>query len=77
MSENELEHLVKMINQISINMPRNISEQEAASKIASHITSFWAKSMRLKICQNKEAINPKLTPAAQLALEQLHSHEIT
>ncbi len=43
MSDSELEHLRKMANQISANFSFH---DDQVSRIADHITRFWAPSMR-------------------------------
>ncbi len=72
MSSEELHHLIKMLNQISINQPKNISDDEAAVKVAAHVNSFWAKSMRQKVHAQQQAIVDQLNPIAQKALSQIH-----
>ena len=49
MSNTELEHLIKMINQIADNIAAGESEEIASEQLASHIKRFWARSMKQKI----------------------------
>ena len=46
MAGTELQHLIKMMNQISDNMTLTEIDELAAVKVADHIKRFWAPSMR-------------------------------
>jgi len=70
--QSELTHLIKMMNQISDNQPRNLSTESAAENVASHINRFWAKPMRKKILDLNEDQKEQLTPIAQIALNSIH-----
>jgi len=70
-STNELSHLVKMANQIASNIGLGSTEDEAVDKVVNHISLFWVRPMREKICANmKEAAND-LNPVASKALAQI------
>lgn len=71
MSQNELDHLIKMANQIAINNALGQSEEEVVSKIENHINLFWARPMREKICAALEEQGDALQPAAFKALERV------
>ena len=49
MAGTELQHLIKMINQISENMALTEIDELAAAKVTDHIKRFWARSMKQKI----------------------------
>ncbi len=51
MHENsELQHLIKMANQIALNQPVDLLGEDAAVEAtATHMSKFWAPSMRKKI----------------------------
>ena len=49
MAGTELQHLIKMINQISDNMALTEIDELAAAKVADHIERFWARSVKGKI----------------------------
>ena len=49
MEDNELLHLIKMINHIADNLDYDGGETEVALKVLEHIDRFWAPSMKLKI----------------------------
>ena len=45
MSNVELEHLIKMINQIADNFAVSEPDDKSATNVATHIKKFWAPSM--------------------------------
>ncbi len=49
MPEQELQHLVTMINQIAANIASTEGEARQVELTADHVKRFWAKSMRDKI----------------------------
>ena len=49
MSDTELEHLIKMANQIAEHCAIGAAPEVAADKIADHITRFWAPSMKQRL----------------------------
>jgi formate dehydrogenase subunit delta len=66
----ELNHLVKMANQIASNSATGNAE-EAALAVASHIERFWAGAMRDKICGQLDQVSDELSPTALAALTRL------
>jgi len=70
MPDQELDHLIKMINQISSNVARN-SDEEQVRNIATHVEKFWAPSMRNKISAHAESTPEDLQAAALQALNLL------
>ena len=71
MSENELSHLVKMANQITANIGIGASEEDAVARVVKHISMFWARPMREKICNNLETVSEELNPLTLKALTQI------
>ena len=69
---NELEHLVKMINQIGDNQPRHLSLEESALKVSEHINKFWAKPMRSKLTMAEKSSIEALCPIAKEALKHIN-----
>ena len=67
----ELEHLIKMINQIASNIAIGEDEEVAAAKVADHVKRFWAKSMKQQITAYVEDGGDQLQPAASNAVRQL------
>ncbi len=67
----ELEHLIKMANQIANNIAAGESEQFVIEKAADHIQRFWAGPMKQQILQYIECGGEGLEPLALSALQQL------
>jgi formate dehydrogenase subunit delta len=70
-SKNELGHLIKMANQIASNIGLGATEDEAVDKVVNHISLFWARPMREKICAHMQASADDLNPIATKALVQI------
>jgi formate dehydrogenase subunit delta len=70
MSDQELNHLIKMINQIANNVAGR-DDDDRIRNTAVHIEKFWAPSMRNKISSHSESSPEDLHPAAVQALELL------
>ncbi len=68
MSENELTHLIKMTNQIALNIGIGCPEEDTIDKIENHINAFWAPPMREKICLHIHTHQNDLNPIAVKAL---------
>lgn len=73
MSTNELDHLIKMVNQIASNIGLGTSEDETIDKVVKHINLFWARPMREKICANMRSSADQLNPVAIKALVKINS----
>ena len=70
MSANKVDRLVKMINQISLNMRSNGSEDLVISQISEHLEKFWSPAMK-DLISEQEDNNVGLTPTSQKAVIQL------
>lgn len=70
MSANKVDRLVKMINQISLNMRSNGSEDLVISQISEHLEKFWSPAMK-DLISEQEHNNVGLTPISQKAVIQL------
>jgi len=46
MSEVELNHLIKMLNQIVDNLSQGDEDQVVAERVADHLRRFWSPSMK-------------------------------
>jgi hypothetical protein len=64
----EVEQLVKMINQIAENFSFHV---DAVDRIADHLQRFWAPSMQKKLIESGRAEGTDLQPAAREALKRL------
>ena len=70
MSANKVDRLVKMINQISLNMRSNGSEDLVVSQVSEHLEKFWSPAMK-DLISEQEDNNVGLTPISQKAVIQL------
>jgi len=64
----EVEQLVKMVNQIAENFSFH---DDAVERIADHLRRFWAPSMQKKLTEYDQAESADLQPAAREALKRL------
>jgi formate dehydrogenase subunit delta len=64
----EVEQLVKMVNQIADNFSFH---DDAADRIADHLLRFWAPSMQNKLIEYDNLQGAELKPAAREALNRL------
>jgi len=64
----EVEQLVKMVNQIADNFSFH---DDAVDRIADHLLRFWAPSMQEKLIGHDRAHGVELKPAAREALKRL------
>jgi len=64
----EVEQLVKMVNQIAENFSFH---DDAVDRIADHLQRFWAPSMQKKLIESGRAESEDLQPAAREALKRL------
>ena len=71
MSDTELEHLIKMINQIADNVTPNEAEDVRAQNVAAHVQRFWAPSMREAVKAYLDSGGDKLQPIALKAVTYL------
>ena len=73
MSDQQLHHLIKMLEQIIANNLHHGSDQQVAAVATDHLDKFWARSMKqISIAYAKH--NPAgLSTVAQLAIAQLEA----
>lgn len=74
MSRSQLQNLIHMANQITANMG-HLDDAAAASQVASHITRFWARSMRQQLQDYAAADGADLAPRARLAVAELERRQ--
>ncbi len=67
----ELDHLIKMINQIADNIAIGESDEVAIPRVADHVQRFWARPMKEAITHYAESDGVGLRPAAKAALSLL------
>ena len=71
MSSIELDHLIKMSNQIADNIAIGANDSTTASKVADHITRFWARPMKEQIIHYAASDGNRLNPIAKMAITLL------
>ena len=71
MSQSALDRLVKMVNQIALNMRANGSDVIVADQVAQHLQKFWSPAMKNLIIQQSEDADIGLCPVALLAVQAL------
>ena len=71
MTDNELLHLIKMINHIADNLDYDGGETEVALKVLEHIDRFWAPAMKLKIVEYAEVDGSGLSSISKLAITSM------
>ena len=67
--DTELQHLVKMANQIAENFSFH---DDAIERVADHIQRFWAPSMHQSLSRYMQQSGTELRPEVVAALESLH-----
>jgi formate dehydrogenase subunit delta len=70
-SDQQLEHLIKMINQIGANNLHQGEGDEAADMVATHLKKFWARSMKKQIIEYAQSDGAELSPVSKLAVARL------
>jgi len=70
-TDTELKHLIKMINQISENLARGENKELDAARTADHLKRFWAPLMREKIVGYAASDKDKLSPVSKNAIALL------
>jgi formate dehydrogenase subunit delta len=71
MAGTELQHLIKMMNQISDNMALTENDELAAARVADHIKRFWARSMKEKIISYASSDGEMLQGVSMAAIRLL------
>ena len=63
----QLEHLVKMANQIALNMGAWGDEEQVAGQVANHLSRFWTADMLSQL----DGARSELSAPVVLALKQI------
>ena len=71
MSQSALDRLVKMVNQIALNMRANGTDVIVADQVAQHVQRFWSPAMKNVLTQESEDTDIGLSPLALLAVKAL------
>jgi formate dehydrogenase subunit delta len=74
MTMSKLDRLVSMINQISLNLASNGSEDQVSVLVAEHLNKFWSPPMkRLILSQDLNSLG--LSPISVKAISHLSSND--
>ena len=71
MSESKSQKLIKMVNQIALNMAANGSDEMVADQVAQHLEKFWSPPMKRLIAEQLSVADSSLTPVAKMAIANL------
>ena len=71
MSQSALDRLVKMVNQIALNMRANGTDAMVADQVAQHLQKFWSPAMKNMLTQESGNNDIGLSPVALLAVQAL------
>lgn len=71
MSDQQLNNLIKMLEQIIANNLHHGSDQQVAAVATDHLDKFWARSMKQMIIAYAKDNPTELSRVAQLAVTQL------
>ncbi|KAA1174252.1 formate dehydrogenase subunit delta [Marinobacter salinexigens] len=71
MSNDQLHHLIVMVNQISSNLHHTGTDDEAAEAVAGHLKKFWARSMKQMIIEYADQDGSELSPLSREAVAKL------
>jgi len=71
MSASKIERLVKMVNQISLNMSSNGPEDFVAMQVSEHLEKFWSPPMKNLISEHIAGQDIGLTPISLKAVIEL------
>jgi formate dehydrogenase subunit delta len=69
MTENELNHLIKMLNQIAENLAQGDEEKVVSERVADHMRRFWSPSMKQSIAAYLEADGSDLSANSRQAVK--------
>jgi len=71
MSSHELEHALKMLEQITANFAWDEDAERAAAAVAAHIKRFWTPDMRRMVVQALAGGEVELSPRAARSVRLL------
>jgi len=71
MSTVKIDRLVKMVNQISLNMSSNGPADQVATQVSDHLEKFWSPPMKNLISEQVVDDNVGLTPISLKAVIKL------
>ena len=71
MENQELAHLVKMLNEIAANLAHGEEDSAVAVRVADHLRRFWAPAMRRRIIDYVRQDGSRLRTPCRIAVNQL------
>jgi formate dehydrogenase subunit delta len=71
MSARKIDRLVKMVNQISLNMRSNGEEDFVAMQVSEHLEKFWSPPMKNLISEQIDKEDLGLTSISYSAIKKL------
>ena len=71
MAHEQLQQLVRMANQIAVNLGERRDPEGAARRTGDHLRRFWTPDMRRPLVDYWQDGGDDLSPAAAMAAEQL------
>ena len=72
MSARQNDRLVKMANQIALNMAAWGEEEVVVARTGEHIAKFWTSAMRRQLLDHYHASGEGLAPVVARLLAELH-----
>ncbi|MEX1214390.1 formate dehydrogenase subunit delta [Saccharospirillum sp.] len=67
----QIDSLIKMVNQIADNAPKQETPEATAEAVAGHLKKFWAKPMKAAIREHLQAGGDGLNEVAVEAVRRL------
>lgn len=65
----QTEHLIRMVNQIALNVAPAHSVEQVGARTADHLRRFWTPAMRARLTEHWRAGGDGLAPAVRRMLE--------
>ena len=71
MAAKQIDHLVKMANQIALNTGAHADPEDSARRTAEHIRKFWTPAMRAQLTDYCLGDGDGLEPVVQQVLREM------
>lgn len=73
MTDSRTGHLIKMANEIALNLAVGTDEVQAASRTAEHLRRFWTREMQQQLLSYQDSGGGGLSAVAASAMQQLRA----
>lgn len=73
MSDQQLNNLIKMIDQIVANNLHHGDNDRVTDIAADHLQKFWARSMKQQIIEHANSAQAELLPLTRVTIEKLEA----